>query len=123
MRPMAGQWRMPPFAHIEGQIAFYKAELKITDAQLPQWNALADAIREGTKQLQQAYTQATQANAAVPAPEQLDRRMVLLMALTENQKAIEAPFKALYAGLSPEQQKLAGELMAEHLQAMRAAGL
>ena len=30
--------------HIEGRLAFLKTELKITDAQLPLWNAVADAI-------------------------------------------------------------------------------
>ena len=30
--------------HVEGRLAFLKAELKITDAQLPLWNAVADAI-------------------------------------------------------------------------------
>jgi hypothetical protein len=32
--------------HVEGRLAFIKAELKITDAQQPQWNAFADAVRE-----------------------------------------------------------------------------
>ena len=27
--------------HVEGRIAFLKVELKITDAQMPQWNAFA----------------------------------------------------------------------------------
>ena len=31
--------------HVEGQLAFLKTELKITDAQLPLWNKVADAIR------------------------------------------------------------------------------
>ena len=30
--------------HVEGRIAFLKTELKITDAQMPLWNAVADAI-------------------------------------------------------------------------------
>jgi hypothetical protein len=31
--------------HVEGRIAYLKAELKITEAQMPQWNAFADALR------------------------------------------------------------------------------
>jgi LTXXQ motif family protein len=34
-----------PFEHVEGRIAFLKAELKITDAQAPQWNAFAETLR------------------------------------------------------------------------------
>jgi hypothetical protein len=62
-------------------------------------------------------------SASMPAPEQLDRRMALVSALIETQKSIEAPCKSLYAVLSPEQKKTADELMPEHLQAMRAAGM
>jgi hypothetical protein len=32
--------------HIEGRLAFLKTELKITDAQLPLWNAFAQAMRD-----------------------------------------------------------------------------
>ena len=35
--------------HVEGRLAFLKTELKITDAQLPLWNAVADAIRANAK--------------------------------------------------------------------------
>src|SRR6516225_6346909 len=31
--------------HVEGRLAFIKAELKITDAQAPQWNVFAEAVR------------------------------------------------------------------------------
>jgi hypothetical protein len=31
--------------HVEGRIAFLKAELKVTDAQLPLWNPVAGAMR------------------------------------------------------------------------------
>ena len=52
MRPRAG---MAGLRHIEGQIAFYKAELHVTDAQTTQWNAFADALRSGAKRLQETY--------------------------------------------------------------------
>ena len=61
--PMAGMMRMmmgedgmsgmPMMAamagHVEGRLAFLKTELKITDAQLPLWIAVADAIRANAK--------------------------------------------------------------------------
>jgi hypothetical protein len=37
--------------HIEGRLAFLKTELKITDAQAPQWNAYADALRANAKRM------------------------------------------------------------------------
>ena len=53
MRMMMGQDGMGGMAmmagHVEGRLAFLKTELKITDAQLPLWNAVADAIRANAK--------------------------------------------------------------------------
>ena len=40
---MAGQGGMM-VGHVEGRLAFLKTELKITDAQMPQWTHLADAL-------------------------------------------------------------------------------
>src|SRR6516164_4872740 len=37
--------------YVEGRLAFLKTELKITDAQLPLWNAVADAIRANAKSM------------------------------------------------------------------------
>jgi hypothetical protein len=111
------------FRHIEGQLAYYKAELGITDAQLPQWNAFANVARASAKILEQPYIQSMQTGASVSAPEQLDRRMAMLSALIETEKSVGAAFKSLYAVLSPEQKTAADEMVAEHLQAMRAAGL
>jgi LTXXQ motif family protein len=38
--------------HIEGRLAFLKTELKITDAQLPLWNAFAQAMRDDASTMQ-----------------------------------------------------------------------
>jgi hypothetical protein len=42
---------MSTIDHIEGRIAFLRAELKITDAQMSAWNAFADALRVNAKKL------------------------------------------------------------------------
>ena len=53
MRMMMGQNGMPMMAkHMEGRLAFLKAELKITDAQLPLWNAFAQAMRDNVSAMQ-----------------------------------------------------------------------
>jgi hypothetical protein len=55
MRMMMGEdgvSGMPMMAAMAGhgeRLAFLKTELKITDAQLPLWNAVADAIRANPK--------------------------------------------------------------------------
>jgi hypothetical protein len=112
-----------PFRHIEGGIAFYKAELKITDAQAPQWNALADALRANGARLRQAMMKGNEAQGAVTAPEQIERRLAMLAELRDTTQAMLVAAKPLYAALSDEQKKVADELMAEHLVTMRARGM
>src|SRR5262245_57582372 len=55
-RPAGAAWYARP-SHIEGRIAFLKAELHITDAQTAQWNAVADALRDGDKTMRDAWAQ------------------------------------------------------------------
>ncbi len=52
---MMGYGMMNPAQHIEGRLAFLKTELKITDAQAPQWNAYADALRANAKQMGEMF--------------------------------------------------------------------
>ena len=120
MGPRGGR---DPFQHIEGQIAFYKAELKITDAQAPQWNAFADAMRGNAANLRQTMMQARESQATISAPEQMERRIATLDAMRDAMQAMLAAAKPLYAVLSDDQKKTADELMAEHMMSMRARGL
>ena len=124
MMPMGmGPAGMQPLRHIEGKIAFYKAELKITDAEAPQWNAFADALRSNATHLQQTMAQATEAKGIVAAPEQMQRRIAMLTSQLDSMQAVLAVAKPLYAVLTDEQKKIADELMAEHMMAMRTMGL
>jgi hypothetical protein len=53
MRMMMGQGGLPMMAkHIEGRLAFLKTELNITAAQLPLWNAFAQAMRDDASTMQ-----------------------------------------------------------------------
>jgi hypothetical protein len=105
--------------HIEGQIAFYKAELKITDVQAPQWKAFEDAIRSSATTQRTALQGMMQATAPGSAPEQIERRIALTTAELDAMKTFLTAVKPLYAVLSDEQKKTADELMAEHLTQMR----
>lgn len=94
-----------PFQHIEGQIAFYKTVLKITDAQEPLWNAFADALRANASHLQQAVAKATEAKEAVAVPEQMERQIALLTVLLDTMQSMQAAAKPLYAALTDEQKR------------------
>lgn len=111
---------MRPFHRIEGQLAYYRAELRITDAQMPQWNAFADAIRASAQKLQPIHAQAMQAAAGQPlaAPAQLEAHVAVLSAMLETSRAVAAAMQPLYAALSDEQKRTADELLAEHMRDM-----
>ncbi len=111
---------MQPFRRIEGQLAYFRAELRITDAQLPQWNALVDVVRTNADRLRQATQQAMgTATGPTTVPQQMERRIALLSAHLEAMRAASAAATPFYAALSEDQRRPADELMAEHLRGMR----
>lgn len=121
-RHMATQHAMRAFGHIEGQLAFYRTELRITDAQQAQWSAFADAVRSAAGTLKQAVAKAMQESGPVPVPEQIERRTALLTAQLEAMRTVQAAARPLYAALSDEQKRAADTLMAEHLRGMGMRG-
>jgi cell pole-organizing protein PopZ len=122
---MAAQGAMRPLQRIEGQLAYFRTELRITEAQAAQWNAFADAARAAADRLRQAMAQQnTQTPGQAPtAPALLERRIASLSLQLETTRTVAAAAGPLYAALSDEQKRTADEFMAEHLRDMRRAGL
>jgi hypothetical protein len=118
MRQMMAQRGMPEAcglaaaSHVEGRIAFLKTELAITDAQLPQWNAFADALRANARAVPDQHQAMMGNGGAGNLPDRLARLEKTLAARLEAAKAIEGPAKGLYGVLTEEQRKQADELMA-----------
>jgi hypothetical protein len=113
MRQMMGQQggMGMPFEHTEGRIAFLKTELKITDAQTPQWNAFADALRANAKTHQAMHEQMTKGGMPSSWPERLTFQQKALSTRLDGLKALEAAAKPLYAVLTDDQKKLADQLL------------
>ena len=93
--------------HIEGRIAYMKAELSITPQQLAAWNAFADALRHAA------------AGARVPAgPPAMDGGWPQRMAGAEHAlsdrlavvQALTGPVRDLYTVLSPAQRTVADQM-------------
>jgi hypothetical protein len=97
--------------HVEGHIAYLKAELGITEAQLPQWNAFADAMREGAKSMQTAMAANMGAGVPAAAPTRSDAMIAMMTVRLDSMKKTSDAGKALYAVLTDEQKKSADELM------------
>ncbi len=104
---------------MEARIEQLKTTLKITDAQLPQWNAFADTLRKqaraGSERMKARHASAEK--GAKPAPrtaiEQLERRKAHLAEASARMDEVLATARPLYAAFSPEQKKIADDLLAK----------
>ena len=99
--------------HIEGRIAYVKAELKITDAQAPLWNKVADTMRVNAKAMDSVLAGAKRdPNAPEPtAVDRLELRSRMADVRAQGSQQLLAAFKPLYDSLSPDQRKAADELL------------
>ncbi len=95
--------------HVEGRIAFLKAELKITESQQKLWNAVADAMRANAKAMTEMPGGTM--NAAATLPDRLAAREKALNARLDALQKYQAVVDPLYAALSDEQKRTADELV------------
>ena len=108
--PMMDMMRMME-GHAEGRIAFLKAELKITDAQLPLWNAVAEAIRANAKSGMGMMEGMMGMGQGGKLPDRLAAREKFLTGRLEALRKLKAAVDPLYATLSDEQKKTADEML------------
>ena len=110
--PMAGMPMQDTGAHLEGRIAFLRAELGITEAQAPQWEAFAQALRDSAARLKQAQAAAPQSTSEpVSFLQRAELQEQWLGARLEGLKAVKAAFAPLQAVLSEDQRKTAEALL------------
>jgi hypothetical protein len=94
--------------HTEGRLAFIKAELKITDAQMSQWTAFADAVRANSAALaDMRRSMMSQHASGSTLPERLAAEDKALGAHYTAFKKTTEVLNNLYGVLSPEQKKIA----------------
>ena len=105
-----------PFEHVEGRIAFLKAELGISDTQNKVWSTFADALRRNAevhRTMHEGMMQGDQAAASLT--ERLNQREKTLAARLEAVKSLNAAATPLFATLSEEQRKTADDLLGDSL--------
>ena len=106
--------------HIEGRIAFLRAELNITEAQASAWNAFAETMRANAKKLGEVRA------SMMPQPDagqqqaptivqRLDQQERWLIARLEGTRALKSAVTTLYGTLSEDQKKTANELLAPQM--------
>ncbi|MBI3707645.1 MAG: Spy/CpxP family protein refolding chaperone [Proteobacteria bacterium] len=115
-RPMMGMMGGPGGAirHVEGKLAFLKTEIAITEAQMPQWNAFADAMRETIRAMNDMHGAMMAPAAAppgpVPLPERLNQSEKAMAAHLDSLRRLKAALEPLYGVLSDGQRKTADEV-------------
>lgn len=103
---------MPSRAMTEARLAFIKTDLDITEAQMPQWDAYAEAVRERQKAMTAMHEDKMQAKEKdKTAVERMDARIKSMETMLDGLKALKGPTEALYAALSGEQKEKADQLL------------
>jgi hypothetical protein len=98
-------------SHIEGRLAYIKAELKVTDAQDSLWTAYAVAARDNAKtMIARCTTMTGRRDSQVSLPDRLDQHEQLMAAQLDAVRAMNKTLKPLYAALSDAQKKTADQL-------------
>jgi len=98
--------------HVEGRLAFLKTELKITQAQLPLWNAVAGAIRANANSMPGVMSGGMmEGSQTATLPDKLALREKMVTGHLEALRKFKAAVDPLYAALSPEQKKTADQLL------------
>lgn len=117
MCPMMGGQGMGDMAkHMDGHIAFLKAELKITPAQEADWKAFTDALR--TSATNMASMQGMMGGPTASVGQSFEQKERLLTTRLENTKRLHAAWTKLDATLSAEQRQAAQQVLVPHLTMM-----
>jgi hypothetical protein len=113
--PAAAPDSRPHHMHIEGHIAYLKAELKITPAQEALWEKVADAMRQQAKTMESAMGQMRgKHDQQESAIEHMEGMAKFAQLHAEGSQRMLTAFRPLYDSLSPDQKKAADELFAHH---------
>ena len=101
-----------PTQRVEARLAYIKTALKISAAQMPQWDAYANVMRKNAQDLEKfkakRFAERRSARHQRPnAIERLERAQSVHATMVVRINELLAVEKPLYAALSPEQRKVA----------------
>ena len=111
-----------PGDRVEARLAYVRTALKITPAQQPQWDAYAGVLRKQAATMEKRFeerraTMEKGASGERKRPtlvERHERQRARMAMATQHMDDLIAVEKPLYAALSPEQQRVADEVLGFH---------
>lgn len=111
-------WWGEPLKHIDGRLAFIKAELKLTDAQNAAWDEFAGMLRTSVesraamhKQRMEDRNEMDDDDAKMSLPERLAKRQERAEMRMERIKTMREGFDKFYGVLDDKQKETADELV------------
>lgn len=102
---------MMRFDHMAGRVAFLKAELAITPAQAPQWDAFAAALKTAAEKVEPMRTRMLNIGTSATLPDRLRAEADLLDTRAAAMHRVVETASALYGVLTPAQRTQADTLM------------
>lgn len=116
-RPMGGPMgQMMSPDHIEGRVAFLRTELKVTDAQQPLWQVVAEALRANArmaKDMMAGMPDAMMPADSAPATplQRIELHERMLSTRLEGLRQLKAALTPFYAALDDPQKAVADKLL------------
>jgi hypothetical protein len=96
---------------MEARLAYIKADLEITEAQMPAWDAYADAVRVRHDAMESVHADMMKAKGNGSAVDRMDAHIKAMETMVDSLKALKPATDALYAALSEEQKEKADQLL------------
>ncbi|MEA2755577.1 MAG: periplasmic protein CpxP/Spy [Aliidongia sp.] len=103
-----------PEANVEKHIAGLKAKLRITSDEEPQWEALANVMRQNAQEAQTLIDQRNSGGTTLTAIDDLKNYEALAAEHAEGLKRMETAFEALYTAMPDDQKRNADMVFAKH---------
>jgi len=99
-------------SHVDGRLAYLKAELMITEAQEPLWKDYAAAFRDNAKGMlvRCKKMMGSRGAAALSLPDRMDQHEQLMAAQLDAVRAANKALKPLYASFSENQKKTVDQM-------------
>jgi LTXXQ motif family protein len=90
---------------VESRITELKQRLQITPAQMPQWNAVAQVMRDNAQTIRKLVAERSQNQKSITAIDDLRSYETLTEAHAKGMKKLLPTFQALYNSMSDQQKK------------------
>lgn len=109
-----------PQSAADQRIQALRAQLHITDAQTPQWDAFAQAMRTNATSTDALFRQRASAAAKMNALENMKSYAQVARAYADNTQALATAFESLYGVLSEQQKQTIDALFRQDAQRIAA---